>query len=345
VKVAVVLFNLGGPDSLEAVEPFLTNLFSDPAIISLPGFLRQPLARLIARRRAPVAREIYRKIGGRSPILEETEAQARALEAALAQKGVEAKAFIAMRAWKPFAADAARAVAAWRPDRIVLLPLYPQFSTTTTGSSLQDWKAAAHAADLKVPHARVCCYPDEPGFVAAAAALIHRTFAQRRPGVDYRLLLSAHGLPKRVISKGDPYKWQVEKTASAIVDALGISGVDWQLCYQSRVGPLEWIAPATGTEIQRAGKEGKGVIVAPLAFVSEHSETLVELDIEYAHLAERSGVPHYLRVPTVRTHEAFIQGLARLVARAAEADRVVTSGAGRICPAVLRGCGYGDQHG
>lgn len=341
MKLAVVLFNLGGPDSPEAVEPFLCNLFSDPAVISLPKLLRLPLARMIAKRRAPIARDIYSKIGGRSPILEETQAQARALEVALGRHTIEAKCFVAMRAWEPFAAETARVVRAWQADRIVLLPLYPQFSTTTTGSSLEDWKRAARVAGLTAPQYRVCCYPWLDGFVAAEAELITATLRQKQRGVDYRLLLSAHGLPKRTISKGDPYQWQVEKTSQAIVDRLEIAALDWQLCYQSRVGPLEWIGPSTDAEVKRAGTEGKGLIVAPIAFVSEHSETLVELDIEYAKLAKEAGVPHYLRVPAVGTHIKFIDGLAGLVARAVAGERVVTCDQGRICPSGLARCGYG----
>jgi protoporphyrin/coproporphyrin ferrochelatase len=340
VRLAVVLFNLGGPDSPEAVEPFLRNLFADPAVLPLPGLARKPLARWIAKRRAPIAREIYRKIGGRSPILEETQAQAVALEAVLASRRIEAKVFIAMRAWKPFAAEVAAAIQAWRPDRIVLLPLYPQFSTTTTASSLRDWKAAARQVGLTAPHSRVCCYPWHDGFIAAEAALIGQTLAGRKPGVDYRLLLSAHGLPKRTISKGDPYQWQVEKTAVAIVDRLGMESLDWRLCYQSRVGPLEWIGPATDAEIRRAGADGKGIVIAPIAFVSEHSETLVELDIEYARLAEEIGLPHYMRVPTVGTHAAFIEGLAQMVIRTLDGESVVSCGRGRICPKELRACGF-----
>jgi protoporphyrin/coproporphyrin ferrochelatase len=340
MKLAVVLFNLGGPDSLDAVEPFLTNLFSDPAIISLPKLLRLPLARFIAKRRAPITREIYRKIGGRSPIVPETEAQARALEAALAAQGHEARAFIAMRAWKPFSAEAARAVKAWNPQHIVLLPLYPQFSTTTTASSLDDWHQAAKREGLTAPQTRVCCYPWDTGFVDAVAGLIGEAFAKKKPAVDYRLLLSAHGLPKRVIAKGDPYRWQVEKTAAAIVDRLGIRDLDWSVCYQSRVGPLEWIGPATDAEIRRAGAGGKGVILAPIAFVSEHSETLVELDMDYAMLARESGVPDYLRVPAVGTQSEFIAGLARLVLCAAAGESPITCGAGRICPPDRGACGY-----
>jgi ferrochelatase len=340
VKVAVVLFNLGGPDSLDAVEPFLVNLFSDRAVIPLPALLRKPLARRIAKRRARIAREIYGKIGGRSPIFEETEAQARTLEGELFNRGIEAKVFIAMRAWKPFATEAAQAVGRWEPDRVVILPLYPQFSTATTASSVQDWHDASNAAGLASPESRICCYPWLDGFVAAEVDLIQASLMQRGPDVDYRLLLSAHGLPKRMVYKGDPYQWQVEESARAIVDRLGVAGLDWKLCYQSRVGPLEWLGPATDDEIRRAGREGKGVVVAPIAFVSEHSETLVELDIEYARLAQDCGVPHYLRVPTVGSTLLFISGLADMVIRAARGETVVTCGNGRICPAGLARCGY-----
>jgi ferrochelatase len=340
VKLAVVLFNLGGPDSLEAVEPFLQNLFSDPAILGVPALLRKPLARLIARRRAPVARAIYERIGGRSPILEETEKQAAALEAALQANGFDARAFVAMRCWRPFSDDVAKAVKAWAPERIVLLPLYPQHSTTTAQSSLREWNRAAQAASLSAPTNRVCCYPWDSGFVGAAAALIREAFARTRADVAYRLLLSAHGLPRRTVAKGDPYRWQVEQTAEAIVAELGIAGLDWTVCYQSRVGPLKWIGPATDAEIRRAGADKKGVVVVPIAFVSEHSETLVELDIEYGHLAREAGVPDYIRVPTVGHHAAFIEGLGRLVSAAALGQTPVTCGEGRICPRTFAYCGY-----
>lgn len=336
MKLAVVLFNLGGPDSPEAIEPFLRNLFSDPAILSVPGLVRIPLARLIARRRTPVAREIYAKIGGRSPILEETQAQARAIEKALAIRGHEARAFIAMRCSPPFSEDCAREVAAWKPEKIVLLPLYPQFSTTTTASSFAAWAKAARGLDVTT--ARICCYPQQKGFVEAMAGLVRETMVRAKPGVGYRLLLSAHGLPERTIARGDPYQWQVERSAAAIVDALGINGLDWQVCYQSRVGPLKWIGPATDAEIRRAGGDGKGVILAPIAFVSEHSETLVELDIEYAHVAKAAGVPDYLRVPTAGTRSAFVEGLADLVERGAVTCGMASGADGRICPLNFRTC-------
>jgi ferrochelatase len=328
----VVLFNLGGPDSLEAVQPFLQNLFSDPAIISLPSILRRPLARFIAARRAPLAKKIYEHMGGCSPILPETEEQARALEEALAHAGHQAKCFIAMRCWHPFTREAIKAVKAFAPERIVLLPLYPQYSTTTTRSSLLEWRKEATRQELKIPQHEVCCYPFEQGFVAAIADLVVDALQYTKKEVSYRVLFSAHGLPKRVIERGDPYQWQVERTVEAVVARLNLPDLDWRICYQSRVGPLEWIGPATDAEVRRAGAEDKGLIVVPVAFVSEHSETLVELDIEYARLAEEVGVPDYIRVSTVRTHPAFIGARAGLVTIALGAKTPVTCAPGRICP-------------
>ena len=328
MKLAIVLFNLGGPDSPEAIEPFLRNLFSDPAVLTMPGFIRKPLARFIAKKRAPIAREIYAKIGGRSPIVEQTQAQVEALQQAISEH--DTRAFIAMRCWKPFTQDAAAAVAAFQPDAIVLLPLYPQYSTTTTGSSLAEWKRVAEAFGITAPTTTICCYPDLDGFIAAEAALIQEAMVGARSDLSYRLLLSAHGLPKRVIAKGDPYQTQVERTAAAIVARL--SWQDSLVSYQSRVGPVEWIGPATDDEIRRAGAEGKGVVIAPIAFVSEHSETLVELDIEYGMLAREAGVPDYRRVPTVGTHPDFIAGLAGLVRRA------IDTSSGRTCPITAARC-------
>lgn len=337
-RVAVVLFNLGGPDAPEAVEPFLFNLFNDKAIIGAPGFVRYPLAKLISKRRAPVARDIYARMGGSSPILANTEAQARALEHSLAARGLEAKAFVAMRYWKPFATETARAVAGYAPDKIVLLPLYPQFSTATTESSLADWREAAAGAGLRAETRAVCCYPAERGFIAAVADLIRPHLAPVG-GKKPRLLFSAHGLPKKVIRRGDPYQWQVEQTAAAIAKSLGGEVADWVVCYQSRVGPLEWIGPSTDAEVARAGADGVPLVVAPIAFVSEHSETLVELDIEYRHLAEQKGVPNYVRVPTVSAQAAFIDGLARLVTDAlARPAAVAPDGAMRLCPAAFPRC-------
>jgi ferrochelatase len=344
VKLGIVLFNLGGPDGLDAVEPFLRNLFSDPAIISLSAIVRKPLARFVAARRAPLARTIYRHLGGRSPILEETHRQAQALETALRTSELEVRAVVAMRYWYPFSEAAAETLRQFAPDRIVLLPLYPQFSTTTSASSFLDWDQAAREAGLAMPAIRVCCYPANHGFIAALAGKVRATMEKPTPGISYRLLLSAHGLPKRVVAKGDPYQWQVEQTAQALVDRLGIKDLDWSVCYQSRVGPLKWLQPATDAEIRRAGRDGKGVVVAPIAFVSEHSETLVELDIEYEKLAHAAGVPDYRRVGTVSADAVFVDGLAQLVrkaVRASEQGRVcINGGEARICPGQFARCGY-----
>jgi protoporphyrin/coproporphyrin ferrochelatase len=313
-RVAVVLMNLGGPDSLEAVRPFLVNLFNDPAIIGLPAPLRWPLARLIARRRAAVARMIYARLGGQSPLLANTNAQAQALEGTL---GSDYRCFVAMRYWHPSSAETAREVANWAPDEIVCLPLYPQFSTTTTASSLASWERAAKQQGLDCPTLRVRCYPREKGLIEALARLIRAALdVVSTAGQSPRLLLTAHGLPMKVVRSGDPYPSQVEKTASAIVKALAKPGLDWRVCYQSRVGPLRWIEPATDEEIRRAGREGIPLVVAPISFVSEHSETLVELDLDYRDLAEASGVPTYHRVATVGVEPAFIGALASLVHQA-----------------------------
>jgi ferrochelatase len=336
-RTAVVLFNLGGPDGPASVEPFLFNLFSDPAIIRLPNPLRWLVARLIARRRAPVAREIYARIGGGSPLLELTRAQAAALQSALGEGGAF-RVFVAMRYWHPFAAETAAEVKAWAPERIVLLPLYPQYSTTTSASSLADWARAAAAAGLDCPTATVCCYPADAGLVAAQAALIEAALESLNGERAPRVLFSAHGLPKKVVAAGDPYQWQVEQTAAAVVAALNRPGLDWTVCYQSRVGPLEWIGPSTESEIARAGRDRVPVAVVPIAFVSEHSETLVELDIEYRHRAEAAGVPAFARVPAVGTHPAFIAGLAALVRSRAAGGGVQSGAGGRLCPRACGGC-------
>jgi protoporphyrin/coproporphyrin ferrochelatase len=335
-RLAVVLFNLGGPDSRETIEPFLFNLFADPAIIALPNPLRWLVARLIVRRRAPVARAIYARIGDASPILANTEAQARALEREL---GGDVAAFIAMRYWHPLSAATAAAVKAWQPDRIILLPLYPQFSTTTTASSFRAWHEEAARIGLRVPTRAVCCYPAVAGFIDAVVARLAAAIAAWPAGLKCRILLSAHGLPQRVVARGDPYQFQIETTAAAICARLAVPAADVVVCYQSRVGPLRWLEPATDAEIRRAGAGGVGVIVAPIAFVSEHSETLVELDLEYRHLAEQSGVPRYVRVATVGTAPSFIAALAGLV-RAAQDRRVAVAPADgrRLCPGGFASC-------
>ena len=312
MKLGIVLFNLGGPDTLDAVQPFLKNLFSDKAIVRAPWVVRWPLARLISSRRAAYAKQIYASIGGGSPIVKETAAQARALESVLAKGGIEAKAVIAMRYWKPFAAEAAAELKAWGAERIALIPLYPQFSTTTTQSSLDDWAKAAAKAGLTAPSAAVCCYPLHQGFVTAYADLLKTALEKVPAGTKPRVLYSAHGLPERIVQSGDPYPVQVEATARAIAVASGTEELDWRVTYQSRVGPLKWIGPDTDQEIEAAAREGLVPVVVPLSFVSEHSETLYELDQIYRDAALAAGAPTYIRVPATGTHPDFIAALADL---------------------------------
>ncbi len=340
-RLAIVLFNLGGPDRLESVRPFLVNLFTDPAILRVPPFVRPFLARRIARARLAPATENYKLLGGFSPLLGLTEQQARAIEAAL--PALDARCFIAMRYWHPFSLEAAQAVAAWDPDEVVLLPLYPQFSTTTTGSSLEAWRQASVQVGLVKPVTTVCCYPDDADYIAATAAILRThldtTRAALPDGQKLRVLFSAHGLPEVIVRHGDPYQEQIERTVAAVVRTLAQPGLDHVICYQSRATPQKWIGPSTDAEVERAAKDRVAVLVVPIAFVSEHTETLVELDVEYRHLAERLGVPGYFRVPTQNADAGFIGALAGLVRRAlAEGPGMRCLAASGICPAAQRDC-------
>ena len=334
-RVAVVLTNLGGPDGPDAVKPFLFNLFNDPAIIGLPGIVRTPLARLISSRREKSAQANYALMGGGSPLLPETLKQAAALSEAEADAapGDETEVFIAMRYWHPLTEDTARAVAEFQPDHVVLLPLYPQFSTTTTASSLKAWREA-----YKGPgevHA-VCCYPDAEGLIEAQARLIRETM-DKAEGRPVRVLFSAHGIPEKLVAAGDPYQAQVEATVAAVVARMGLT--DWAICYQSRVGPLKWLGPATPEAIEQAAKDGVGAVVVPIAFVSEHVETLVELDYEYGELAASVGCAPYLRAPAVGVEPAFIAALAQAVEAALETSGVAPQGASKGGPcAHLKAC-------
>ena len=286
---------------------------------------------MISKRRGPVAREIYEQIGGSSPLLPNTKAQADALAKAV---GGDAEVFVAMRYWHPRSDETAAAVKAYEPNEVLLIPLYPQYSGTTTGSSIADWRRAATSVGLTAPTRSLCCYPTEDGFVRAVADGIRPLYEKAQASGTPRILFSAHGLPKKVIARGDPYQYQVERTAGAVVLALGGTEPDHIVCYQSRVGPLEWIGPATDAEIERAGADGVPIVVVPIAFVSEHSETLVELDIEYRALAERAGVPLYLRAPTVDVGKKFIGGLVRQIEMLRRSDKPICGQDGvRVCPA------------
>ena len=344
-RTAIVLFNLGGPDRPEAIGPFLKNLFTDPAILRVPFFIRPFLARWIARALLALAATNYAHLGGKSPLLALTERQAAALAAEFSDP---TRGFIAMRYWHPFSAETAREVAAWKPDRVLLFPLYPQFSTTTTASSLAAWREAAAREGLAAAVTTLCCWPDDPGYIAATAALVRKTLAEARaklaPATPLRLLFSAHGLPEVIVTGGDPYQAEVEASARAIVAALGVPDLDWRVCYQSRATPQKWLEPSTEAEIARAGCDGAALVVAPIAFVSDHSETLVELDIDYAQAAKKHRVPGYFRVPAQNDDPGFIAALASLARRAlARGPGLCSHRGGRVCAANHRGCPFGDR--
>lgn len=337
-RKAVILFNLGGPDSLDAVEPFLFNLFNDPAIIRLPFPVRWLIAKLISRRRAPIAQKIYAHMGGSSPLVSQTEAQKDALQSWLDLHADEDTfaTFIVMRYWHPQSDAVAKKVREFNPDEIILLPLYPQFSSTTTASSFKDWRRAAKSAGVMTPTASLCCYPSERGLISAYARLIAPKLLEL-DGKPTRILFSAHGLPQKIVDAGDPYQWQIEQTAAQIVNRLARPGLDWKICYQSRVGPMKWLQPSTDDEIRRAAAENLNLVIVPIAFVSEHSETLVELDIEYAEIAKDAGIASYHRVETVGISAEFIAGLGEMVLNL-EANNISSNDGGRICPAKFGNC-------
>jgi len=327
MKKAVILFNLGGPDKLDSVEPFLFNLFNDPAIISIPSFFRYPLAKFISKRRAPTAKNIYKEIGNKSPILELTTKQAKSLENNLSKKG-NYKCFIVMRCWHPRASDVIKKVKEYNPDEIILLPLYPQYSASTSGSSINEWNDLCKKENYQIKTKTICCYPTENNFVKSHISLINKTLKSVENN-NFKLIFSAHGLPESKIKKGDPYKWQVEETVKEIMLKIKNENLDYIISYQSRVGPLKWIGPSTDEIIVQYSKEKKGIVIVPIAFVSEHSETLVELDIEYKKLAEKNGCAFYKRVPALGIEENFIEGLAELISQQGTRGNFVSS---VICP-------------
>ena len=336
-RIAVVLFNLGGPDDQASVKPFLFNLFNDPAIIGLPRIFRTPLAKLISSRRETSAQANYALMGGGSPLLPETRRQAEALEAVLGARldGDEVKVFIAMRYWHPLTEETAAEVAAFGPDEVVLLPLYPQFSTTTTESSLKAWNAAYAGPGVS---RAVCCYPAATGWVEAQAQAIGEKLDEA-VGQPVRVLFSAHGIPEKLVTgKGDPYQEQIETTVAAVVAAIEAQRgpIDHAICYQSRVGPMKWLGPSTPEAIEAAAKGGVGVVVTPIAFVSEHIETLVELDIEYGELAHEKGASPYLRAPAVGIEPLFIDALADAAVGALSHRGVAPFGQG--CKADWKAC-------
>ncbi|MGB9766318.1 MAG: ferrochelatase [Sulfurihydrogenibium sp.] len=327
-KIGVVLLNMGGPDSLDAIQPFLYNLFSDHDIIQIPKPIQKPVAFLISRLRAKKTRKYYEIMGGKSPQKEQTLQQAEKLQSAL---GEDFKVVVAMRYWHPFTEEALQELFKEDLKGIVLLPLYPHYSRTTTGSSFNEFdrkvkkyiKSGKYTvlSTLKgvknpyyyssnIPIKKINCFFNNPDYINAMVTNIKENLPADYK--DYYFLFSAHSLPEKIILDGDPYQKQTEETVRLIMQHF--QGVKYSLAYQSKVGPVKWLEPFTDQEIERLAKEGvKKLVVIPVSFVSEHSETLYELDYQYGQLAKELGIESYIRIPTLKTHPLFIEALKNLV--------------------------------
>ena len=341
-RIAVVLYNLGGPDNPEAVKPFLFNLFYDPAIIRAPRPLRYLLAKFISTKRERAAREIYSHLGGKSPILELTKLQAKQLEKKLESENNHYRVFVSMRYWKPQVQETLKEIINWAPDESILLPLYPQYSSTTSGSSLNSWKKETEKQAFSITTKTICCYPENEKFIVAHVKSVKKILRQVK--IKYNslsntiLLFSAHGLPEKIIKSGDPYQAQVELTVKAIVKKLDEKALKHTICYQSKVGPQKWIGPSTEAEIIKASTEKKTLIIVPIAFVGEHSETLVELDIEYKDIAKSYGCLDYYRVPALGTNVDFIEALSDLVkVKSTNKSNILNN---KACPKDSKKCFY-----
>lgn len=318
-RVGVLLLNLGGPEQLEDVRPFLYNLFSDPEIIRLPAkWMQKPLAWLIASLRAQKSQENYLEIGGGSPLRKITEEQAQALEAKLQADVRDVKVYIGMRYWHPFTEEAVAHIKQDNIEELVILPLYPQFSISTSGSSFrvleEMWQRDPQLAQIE--YTIVPSWYDHPGYLQAMAQLIARQLDKFPQPERVHIFFSAHGVPQSYVEEaGDPYQQEIESCTRLIMNTLARANPH-TLAYQSRVGPVEWLKPYTEDALQELGEQGvKNLLVVPISFVSEHIETLQEIDIEYKELAEEAGITNFQRVPALNTHPLFIDCLADLITR------------------------------
>ena len=325
-KIGVVLFQLGGPDRLDAVEPFLYNLFCDPEIINFmgAGIARKPLAKLIASRRAQVVREHYAAIGGGSPIVDLTNRQARALAAAL-QPEIDARVVVAMRYWHPLTEEAIAALRGESLGQLILLPLYPHYSFATTGSSLKEWQRLYRGNGVPVhplvnPLVRMINdFHDHPLYIAALVERLNESLRAFNQPNDVHLVFSAHGLPLSLVEKGDPYPGQIEETVKLVL-AAGAWPNSFTLCYQSRVGRQKWLEPSlTGTIDKLAASGIRRLLVVPISFVTEHIETLHEINIEAREHAESCGIAEFRMMTSLNDSPTFIRALADLVNTAANA--------------------------
>jgi protoporphyrin/coproporphyrin ferrochelatase len=321
MKIGVLLFNLGGPERLEDVRPFLYKLFSDPEIIRVKFTpLRKLIALTIATIRHRKSEGYYRQIGGGSPLRRLTEEQARALQDELIRRGRDAQTFVGMCTWHPFFSETLKQIETSGVNRLVILPLFPQFSVTTTGSGFRLLGGLISLnPQLKALDTRwIRSWQDHPLYIESFARFIERELSKFADPVGVHLLFSAHSIPETYVKEGDPYLDQTRQSVEKIMDRLGRKN-PYQLSFQSKIGPVKWLEPFTNDVIVDFGKRGiHDVLVIPISFVSEHIETLYELDILYKHVAEDAGVKNFRRVPALNSDPAFIRALAEIVERALE---------------------------
>jgi protoporphyrin/coproporphyrin ferrochelatase len=306
-KTAVVLLNLGGPDSLDAVQPFLENLFNDPDIFKLP--FQKTLAKYVSKRRAPKVQGEYQLIGGKSPINEWTELQRKMLENKLRNTGKDFDVHVAMRYWHPLTDETASKIEQGNYDLVILLPLYPHFSVSTTGSSFNEWKRVYKGDSSKVIYIRK--YFDHPLYIRSVNERIDQAimrFPQERRK-DLQLVFSAHGTPVSYVKKGDPYSDHIKNTIDLVMKERSFSHKH-HLCYQSKVGPARWLEPATDKMIEDLAAQGyKDLLIIPISFVSDHIETSFELDIEYRHVADENKIENYIVMEGLNDSQTFIDAL------------------------------------
>jgi protoporphyrin/coproporphyrin ferrochelatase len=317
-KTAVLLLQMGGPDSLDAIEPFLLNLFSDRDIIRIgPAFLQPLIARFIVKRRAPKVAAYYEKIGGKSPIRELTEVQAAALEKEL---GEDYRCFVAMRYWRPTTIEALAAIKKEGISRIIALSLYPHYSRATTGSSINELKRILKDSGVRFEVAYIDRFYDHPLYIRALAERIEEGLARFTARSEVELVFSAHSLPQSFIDQGDPYLSHIEETVRLVMERLG--EVDHHLAFQSRAGPVKWLEPSTEEMLRHLAAHGsKNLLMVPLSFVSDHIETLYEIDIQYAEEAKALGVENFRRSPSLNDAPLFIDCLADLIRKAAKSEK------------------------
>ena len=342
-RVGVILFQLGGPDSLAAIEPFLFNLFCDPDIIDFPfaRLGRKPLAKLISTTRARKVQHHYATIGGGSPIRRFTERQARALEAELISQGLDARCFVAMRYWHPFTREAIAELQAAKCEEVVLLPLYPQYSSTTTGSSLNEWQRLFHD---DVPVHNVGHFYGHPMYLDAVVEKVDEALSRFEVPTRAELVFSAHSIPMSIVAKGDPYQRQIEETVRLLMARGGWSNRH-RLCYQSKVGASKWLQPSLHCTLRDlAAEKVREVCIVPVAFVSDHVETLGEINHEGREEARRLGITHFEMSAGLNDSPKFISALTQLVFQALgdamhSEEPILATGGQMAAPALLAAAG------